>query len=89
MVDAVVKKLSRLQQQLRKKNLEKKMGKITRNSPKKNEEVIPGAPCYESESEFFESEEEEESDMEVTESSGDEDFVDVSNIFVIIYIHII
>ena len=66
------------------------MGKITRNSPKKNEEVIPGAPCYESESEFlFESEEEEESDMEVTESSGDEDFVDVSNIFVIIYIHII
>ena len=88
MVDAVVKKLSRLKQ-LRKKNLEK-MGKITRNSSKKNEEVIPGAPCYESESEFlFESEEEEESDMEVTESSGDEDFVDVSNIFVIIYIHII
>ena len=74
---------------LEKKNLEK-MGKITRNSSKKNEEVIPGAPCYESESEFlFESEEEEESDMEVTESSGDEDFVDVSNIFVIIYIHII
>ena len=65
------------------------MGKITRYSPKKNEEVIPGAPYSETESEFFESEEEEESDMELTESSGDEDFVNVSNIFVIIYIHII
>ena len=63
------------------------MGKITRSSAKKNEEVI--SENSETESELFESEEEEESDMEVTESSGDEDFVDVSNIFVIIYIHII
>ena len=83
MVDAVVKKLSRLQQ-LRKKL--RKMGKITRNSAKKNEELI--SENSETESEFFESEEE-ESGMELTESSGDEDFVNVSNIFVIIYIHII
>ena len=64
------------------------MGKVTRNSAKKNEELI--SENSETESEFFESEEEEEeSGMELTESSGDEDFVNVSNIFVIIYIHII
>lgn len=61
------------------------MGKVTRNSAKKNEEVIS-----ETESEFLTSEEEEEeSGMEVTESSGDEDFINVSNIFIIICIHII
>ena len=59
------------------------MGKVTRNSAKKNEELISENSETESESE------EEESGMELTESSGDEDFVNVSNIFVIIYIHII
>ena len=65
------------------------MGKVTRNSAKKNQEVISGTS--ETESEFFDSEEEEEeSSMELTDSSGDEDStINVSNIFVIIYIHII
>ena len=58
------------------------MGKI-----KKNEEQNET-----SESEYIdsESEEEEESNMELSETSGDEDAIVVSNLFfIIIYIHII
>ena len=73
-VDAVVKKLSRLQQL-------RKMGKVTRSSAKKNEEVI--SENSETESELFESEEEEESDMEITGSEEDSDIV--SNLFNFIY----
>jgi hypothetical protein len=58
------------------------MGKVTRSSAKKNEEVI--SENSETESEFFESEE--ESDMEITGSEEDSDIV--SNLFVIIYIYI-
>ena len=62
------------------------MGKVTRSSAKKNEEVI--SENSETESEFFESEEEEEeSGMEITGSEEDSDIV--SNLFIIIYIHII
>ena len=61
------------------------MGKVTRSSAKKNEELI--SENSETESEFFESEEEEESGMEITGSEEDSDIV--SNLFIIIYIHII
>lgn len=59
------------------------MGKVTRSSAKKNEEVI--SENSETESEFFESEE--ESDMEITGSEEDSDVV--SNLFNFIYIYII
>jgi hypothetical protein len=63
------------------------MGKVTRNSAKKNEEPVSViSENSETESEFFESEEEEESDMEITGSEEDSDIV--SNLFVIIYIYI-
>lgn len=58
------------------------MGKVTRSSAKKNEEVI--SENSETESEFFESEE--ESDMEITGSEEDSDVV--SNLFNFIYIYI-
>ena len=58
------------------------MGKVTRSSAKKNEEVI--SENSETESEFFESEEE-ESDMEITGSEEDSDIV--SNLFNFIYIY--
>ena len=61
------------------------MGKITRNSAKKNEEVV--LDNSDTESEYDSDETEEESSMD--ETSGDEDFINVSNIFVIIFIHII
>ena len=57
------------------------MGKVTRSSAKKNEEVI--SENSETESEFFESEE--ESDMEITGSEEDSDVV--SNLFNFIYIY--
>ena len=63
------------------------MGKIKKNWAEKNEEQNET-----SESEYIdsESEEEEESNMELSETSGDEDAIVVSNLFVIIiYIHII
>ena len=61
------------------------MGKVTRSSAKKNEEVI--SENSETESEFFESEEEEEeSSMEITGSEEDSDIV--SNLFNFIYIYI-
>ena len=63
------------------------MGKVTRNSAKKNQELVSViSENSETESEFFESEEEEESDMEITGSEEDSDIV--SNLFVIIYIYI-
>ena len=58
------------------------MGKITRNSAKKNEEVV--LDNSDTESEYDSDETKEESSMD--ETSGDEDFIDVSNIFVIIYV---
>ena len=58
------------------------MGKITRSSAKKNEEVV--LDNSDTESEYDSDETEEESSMD--ETSGDEDFIDVSNIFVIIYV---
>ena len=62
------------------------MGKVTRNSAKKNQELVSViSENSETESEFFESEEEEESDMEITGSEEDSDIV--SNLFVIIYIY--
>ena len=59
------------------------MGKVTRSSAKKNEGVI--SENSETESELFESEEEEESDMEITGSEEDSDIV--SNLFNFIYIY--
>ena len=61
------------------------MGKVTRNSAKKNQELVSViSENSETESEFFESEEEEESDMEITGSEEDSDIV--SNLFNFIYI---
>lgn len=67
------------------------MVKVTRSSSKKNEEIEELATeNSETELEYSDSEEEEEeSCMELSETSGDEDSVKVSNIFVIIFIHII
>ncbi len=65
------------------------MVKVTRSSAKKNEEIeelISENSETETETESEEEEEEEESSME---TSGDEDLVDVSNIFIIIFIRII
>jgi len=88
-IDAVVKKLSRLQQLEKIPDLEK-MVKVTRSSAKKNEEIEQlVSENSETETETESEEEEEESSMELSETSGDEDSVDVSNIFIIIYIHII
>ena len=56
------------------------MGKITRSSAKKVEHVSE----TETESEYDSVSGEEETSMDDT--SGDEDFIDVSNIFVIIYV---
>ena len=62
------------------------MGKVTRNSAKKNQELVSViSENSETESEFFESEEEEESDMEITGSEEDSDIV--SNLFNFIYIY--
>jgi hypothetical protein len=68
------------------------MAKVTRSSAKKNEEIEQlVSENSETETETESEEEEEESSME--ETSGDEDFMGewktVSNIFIIIYIHII
>jgi hypothetical protein len=68
------------------------MAKVTRSSAKKNEEIEQLVSEHsETETETESEEEEEESSME--ETSGDEDFMGewktVSNIFIIIYIHII
>ena len=68
------------------------MAKVTRSSAKKNEEIEQLVSEHsETETESESEEEEEESSME--ETSGDEDFMGewktVSNIFIIIYIHII
>ena len=68
------------------------MVKVTRSSAKKNEEIEElVSENSETETETESEEEEEESSME--ETSGDEDFMGewktVSNIFIIIYIHII
>ena len=67
------------------------MVKVTRSSSKKNEEIEELATeNSETELEYSDSEEEEEeSCMELSETSGDEDSTKVSNIFVIIFIHII
>ena len=67
------------------------MVKVTRSSSKKNEEIEELATeNSETELEYSDSEEEEEeSSMELSETSGDEDSIKVSNIFVIIFIHII
>ena len=67
------------------------MVKVTRSSAKKNEEIEELVPeNSETELEYSDSEEEEEeSCMELSETSGDEDSNKVSNIFVIIFIHII
>ena len=67
------------------------MVKVTRSSAKKNEEIEELVPeNSETELEYSDSEEEEEeSCMELSETSGDEDSIKVSNIFVIIFIHII
>ena len=59
------------------------MGKITRNSAKKNVEHVSET---ETESEYDSVSGEEETSMD--ETSGDEDFINVSNIFVIIYVYI-
>ena len=70
-----------------------KMVKVTRSSSKKNEEIEELATeNSETELEYSDSEEEEEEEescMELSETSGDEDSNKVSNIFVIIFIHII
>jgi len=68
------------------------MVKVTRSSAKKNEEIEQLVSEHsETETETESEEEEEESSME--ETSGDEDCMGewktVSNIFIIIYIHII
>jgi hypothetical protein len=68
------------------------MAKVTRSSAKKNEEIEQlVSENSETETETESEEEEEESSME--ETSGDEDCMGewktVSNIFIIIYIHII
>lgn len=68
------------------------MVKVTRSSAKKNEEIEElVSENSETETETESEEEEEESSME--ETSGDEDCMGewktVSNIFIIIYIHII
>jgi hypothetical protein len=68
------------------------MVKVTRSSVKKNEEIEElVSENSETETETESEEEEEESSME--ETSGDEDCMrewkTVSNIFIIIYIHII
>ena len=70
------------------------MAKVTRSSAKKNEEIEQLVSEHsETETETESEEEEEESSMELSETSGDEDFIGewktVSNIFIIIYIHII
>ena len=68
------------------------MVKVTRSSAKKNEEIEELVPeNSETELEYSDSEEEEEEEscMELSETSGDEDSIKVSNIFVIIFIHII
>ena len=67
------------------------MVKVTRSSAKKNEEIEElVSENSETELEYSDSEEEEEeSCMEVSETSGDEDSINVSNIFVIIFIRII
>lgn len=68
-------------------NLEK-MAKVTRSSAKKNEEIEELVDeNSETELEYSDSEEEEESSMELSET--DEDSINVSNIFVIIFIRII
>ena len=65
------------------------MGKITRNSAKKNEELISlVSENSESESEYNTTSEEGEEESSMDETSGDEDFINVSNIFVIIYAYI-
>jgi len=65
------------------------MGKITRNSAKKNEELISlVSENSESESEYNTTSEEGEEESSMDETSGDEDFINVSNIFVIIYVYI-
>ena len=73
-------------------NLEK-MVKVTRSSAKKNEEIKElVSENSETELEYSDSEEEEEEEescMELSETSGDEDSIKVSNIFVIIFIRII
>ena len=67
-----------------------KMVKVTRSSAKKNEEIKElVSENSETELEYSDSEEEEESCMELSETSGDEDSINVSNIFVIIFIRII
>ena len=67
------------------------MAKVTRSSAKKNEEIEELVDeNSETELEYSDSEEEEEeSCMELSETSGDEDSINVSNIFVIIFIRII
>ena len=65
-----------------------KMVKVTRSSAKKNEEIEELVDeNSETELEYSDSEEEEESCMELSET--DEDSINVSNIFVIIFIRII
>ena len=59
------------------------MGKITRNSAKKNEEVV--LDNSDTESEYDSDETEEESSMD--ETSGDEDFINVSNIYLLLYMY--
>lgn len=69
-----------------------KMAKVTRSSAKKNEEIEELVDeNSETELEYSDSEEEEEEEscMELSETSGDEDSINVSNIFVIIFIRII
>ena len=64
------------------------MAKVTRSSAKKNEEIEELVDeNSETELEYSDSEEEEESCMELSET--DEDSINVSNIFVIIFIRII
>jgi len=91
-IDAVVKKLSRLQQLEKIPDLEK-MAKVTRSSAKKNEEIEQLVSEHSETETETESEEEEEEESSMEETSGDEDFMGewktVSNIFIIIYIHII
>ena len=65
------------------------MGKITRSSAKKNEELMSlVSENSESESEYNTTSEEGEEESSMDETSGDEDFINVSNIFVIIYVYI-
>ena len=57
------------------------MGKITRNSAKKNEELISlVSENSESESEYNTTSEEGEEESSMDETSGDEDFINVSTV---------